>query len=142
MSIVGASEHRRETGNAGIVDQNVDVTAPRCGCGNLIRVRDIELERLHQSVWRDAFDIAGTGIHFGAAGFEQRSHQGLAQTAIGTGDRGRRSADHHVVFDPRCVKERITLSLRALRAGLCRPRQRMLPQGSNLLSGILSMADW
>ena len=131
MSIVGASEHRRETGNAGIVDQNVDVTAPRC-----------ELERLHQSVWRDAFDIAGTGIHFRAAGFEQRSHQGLAQTAIGTGDRGRRSADHHVVFDPRCVKERITLSLRALRAGLCRPRQRMLPQGSNLLSGILSMADW
>ena len=56
-------------------------------------------------------DIACPGIHFRAACFEKRSHQGLAQTAIGTCDQGRRSADHHLVFDPRCVKERITLSL-------------------------------
>src|SRR5262245_14384552 len=76
----------RESRDAGIVDQDRDIAATRGGRRDMVRIGDVELDRLDAVVARNVGDAARAGIDLAAAGAAQRVDERASQSAIGAGD--------------------------------------------------------
>lgn len=85
------AEHEAAVGDSGVVDEQGDVGSFGCGGGNLVRVGDVERQRLDDGgVSVDEvlhrLRIPGGGVDLLGAGLDERFDVGAADAAIGSRD--------------------------------------------------------
>jgi hypothetical protein len=78
----------------GVVHQQADVRALRGGPFHLIAVGDVQGDRQHAG-FGDLAGVAGGTVDLGRAATDQFPGEGQAQSPVGPGDQGDRSADVH-----------------------------------------------